>query len=833
MRITRRTFVVLSSLLLVTVLAWQGIRSVSADTTVSVCGVVSAYTAAGAVTPGLITINGVTYPILAGVTLNGAGQLGPGSNVCLTLNLNNLGQITSGNFTANVTTSVNVCGVVSAFQAATANAPGSITIGGTTLPIAAGTTITGANQLTTNANACLSGTLNAQGQIIAPSTITLGATSTFNVCGVVNAYTAATANTPGSITIGGQTIPIAAGTVINGAGQIVVGNNICLSGTLNAQGQVIAPTSATVGATTSLNVCGVVTAYQAATANAPGSITIGGQTIPIAAGATITGNNLITLGSNLCLNATLNGAGQIIVPSSIGAQATTRLNICGVVTAYTAATANAPGSITIGGTVIPIAAGTVIENAGLITVGSDLCLSATLNAQGQIIPPSSVGFGGNVTLNVCGNVDAYTAATANTAGSITINGTTFPIAAGTTINGNNLITVGADLCFNLTVNASGQVIPPSTVIVDVSAAVTICGTVTAYTAATATTPGSITIGGVTLPIAAGATISGQGNITVGASLQLTAQLNVAGQITSQSSVTVSSCTGSGVCGTVTAYVAPTATASGSVTVGGVTILLLPGTALGNVTIGSQLCVNVPVICGTVTAYVAPTATTAGSITVNGVTITLAAGTTLGFQVVIGQNTCVNTSTTPLPTPTPTPTPTPIPTPTPRPGPGNAACPANICFRQPVYYCTHQIPFGTGSVRIPIGGLVTISPTRDGGIMSPTVARYMGCGFYSFEAQASAARRLTQLYIAAQVSIGIADARSPFNNLSDKTQLGCFIMPMAGMPSPIPVTLSNGVTINANTTFWGLFAQTEAAIRDMRTADIEALIKIYQSLGCGD
>ncbi|MEP7336692.1 MAG: hypothetical protein ABI977_02925, partial [Acidobacteriota bacterium] len=270
-------------------------------------------------------------------------------------------------------------------------------------------------------------------------------------------------------------------------------------------------------------------AFTAATAGAPGSITIGGVTFPIAIGTTLTGQGLIAVGANLCLAATLDVTGQIILPSSITASVNTTINICGVVTAFTAATAGAPGSITIGGTTFPIAAGTTLAGQGLITVGANLCLAATLNVTGQIIVPSSVTVGVGMTLNICGVVTAFTAATAGAPGSITIGGVTFPIAAGTTLAGQGLITVGANLCLGATLNVTGQIILPSTVTVNANVGTTLCGTVTAFTAATATTPGSITVGGVTLVIAPGTTIGG-GPIIIGTTICITITLNPFGQI---------------------------------------------------------------------------------------------------------------------------------------------------------------------------------------------------------------------------------------------------------------------------------------------------------------
>ncbi|HEY6066923.1 MAG TPA: hypothetical protein VIY96_12260, partial [Thermoanaerobaculia bacterium] len=152
---------------------------------------------------------------------------------------------------------------------------------------------------------------------LATANVASAQTATVSVCGTVSSYLAPSALLPGLIVIGGQTIPIAIGTNIQGAGLISVGSDVCLNGALNLAGQLSDPVSVTANATTSLDVCGVVSAYTAATASAPGSITIGGNTIPIAAGTALNGAGLITGGANLCLHATVNGLGQITAPSSV------------------------------------------------------------------------------------------------------------------------------------------------------------------------------------------------------------------------------------------------------------------------------------------------------------------------------------------------------------------------------------------------------------------------------------------------------------------------------------------------------------------------------------
>ena len=161
MRATRSK-VILGCLLFSLVFAgWYNPKRASADTTINVCGVVSAYVAPTVLTPGVVTINLIPIPILFGANIQGSGLLTVGANVCASFNLNPAGLATSGAVTLNATTQVTACGQVTAYQAATASTAGSITIGGVTFPIAAGVGISGANQVVIGVEACLSATLNA------------------------------------------------------------------------------------------------------------------------------------------------------------------------------------------------------------------------------------------------------------------------------------------------------------------------------------------------------------------------------------------------------------------------------------------------------------------------------------------------------------------------------------------------------------------------------------------------------------------------------------------------------------------------------------------------
>jgi uncharacterized protein (TIGR03437 family) len=277
--------------------------------------------------------------------------------------------------------------VVSAYTAATATDAGSITIGGVTIAIAPGASLSGTGLIRIGANLCLEVVLNANGQIIS-STLVIGGGASIRFCGVVTAFVAATVSTPGSISINGVTLAIAAGTTLGGQASLVVGANVSLDATLDASGQIILPSSVSACTGSTISLCGLLTSFVPATSTTSGSITIGGVTFPIAPNTVLNGQALLVLGTNVCLTADLNPAGQIIPPAPVivspGPTATTE--ICGVVTFFTPATATATGSINIGGTTFIIGVGVTIVGQDLITTGSSICLLAVFTGTAPDAP---------------------------------------------------------------------------------------------------------------------------------------------------------------------------------------------------------------------------------------------------------------------------------------------------------------------------------------------------------------------------------------------------------------------------------------------------------------
>jgi len=169
----------------------------------------------------------------------------------------------------------------------------------------------------------------------------------------------------------------------------------------------------------------------------------------------------ITVGANICIQPLYNAFGQIN-GGTVTLAASTNLTVCGTVVSYTPATGNFPGSIVInvGGTntTYQISTGAVLSGQ-TITLGQNICLQAATNNAGQIIG-GVVSTNTGTTVNVCGSVIGYTPASATQAGAITlVTGTTsssFPIAVGAIFTGGAL-SLGANVCIQATINASGQI----------------------------------------------------------------------------------------------------------------------------------------------------------------------------------------------------------------------------------------------------------------------------------------------------------------------------------------------------------------------------------------
>lgn len=224
---------------------------------------------------------------------------------------------------ANTLAARTVCGTVGGYSAATYGAVGSLNLNGTWYPIAINAPMSDAYLLTTGASVCVTAVFDVNGEIISGSVtsyvttpVTSASALTVSVCGPVSAYIDATPYTQGTITINGETYGIAPGVVITGDSLIGAGYSVCLNGYLGPYGQIVSGTISQTAVSPALHVCGIVTGYVAASATVAGSIGIAGTPYPIATGVVV--NAAITIGASYCLEASLNGYGQIVVVTLTG-----------------------------------------------------------------------------------------------------------------------------------------------------------------------------------------------------------------------------------------------------------------------------------------------------------------------------------------------------------------------------------------------------------------------------------------------------------------------------------------------------------------------------------
>jgi len=114
-----------------------------------------------------------------------------------------------------------------------------------------------------------------------------------------------------------------------------------------------------------------------------------------------------------------------------------------------------------------------------------------------------------------------------------------------------------------------------------------CGTITQYIPATPLTTGLLTIGGQTFTLGSGSTSTG--NLSVGSNSCVTTIQDSQSQVTSLTA-TGNSQTTATYCGTVTSFVAPSASSPGQIGIGGRTFNLTQGgTVTGSVTPGQNAC----------------------------------------------------------------------------------------------------------------------------------------------------------------------------------------------------------------------------------------------------
>jgi len=340
--------------------------------------------------------------------------------------------------------------------------------------------------------------------------------------------------------------------------------------TLTALSGLLGPNVGRAQAASTLDVCGTVTVVVRPTAVTAGAITIGPLAAAIAAGTTVpTG---VDVGADLCVRLTLAGDGSITNLVVLAVDATSTLQICGSVTAFTNATATATGLLTIAGRTFTIALGTILPAS--VRVGSNLCLALDLNALGQI-RGATVQANVSATVQICGTISAYAAASLTTSGRLVIAGRAFVLASGSTLPAS--VRVGADLCLTLQLNGFGQV-QDGSASADVTATLRICGTVSGQSAASLTQTGTLVVAGRSFVLALGSSLPA--SVQAGANLCLALRTNVFGQVQDGTAI-VNVTSTLDVCGQVAAFAAATATTDGSLSIGSVVTTVAAGAVLSS------------------------------------------------------------------------------------------------------------------------------------------------------------------------------------------------------------------------------------------------------------
>ena len=224
----------------------------------------------------------------------------------------------------------------------------------------------------------------------------------------------------------------------------------------------------------------------------------------------------------------LSAAGPLAAPPP--ANAAVDLRLCGTVGVYVAPTKLLPGAVTISGVPLVILPGTPVPAS--LKVGANICIAVDLNRLNQIVDIDVVA-NATATVRACGVVTALVKATASAAGSVTVGGRTFVLAAGSKLPAT--VAVGADLCLELTLNGFAQV-NDARVLANVVTALSVCGYVAAYAAAGVTTNGSLTIAGVARTVAPGTTAAA--SLAAGVYANLRLEIDVFGRISDVSVLAV-------------------------------------------------------------------------------------------------------------------------------------------------------------------------------------------------------------------------------------------------------------------------------------------------------
>jgi hypothetical protein len=503
----------------------------AANANVQFSGKVTAYTPAAGATNGTISLTNhagasATYSVASSITLTEIGGSGD------TLSIGDHATVVAAKVTPTVATSISFTaskpirfsGRVTSYTAAAGATPGSISVhkrNGATLTYstAASTIITESGG--TGDTIVIRDRVTVVAQASAPTvatSITFEPAPPVKFSGKVTAYTPAVGSTDGSITLlnrphAALTYSVTSATTITETGgtgdTLAVGDHATVSAAASAKTVAVAiafnpPPAGTFS--------GYVTAYVPATTSTPGSVSLEKLNDTTSTFSTTTSTTISEIG----------GAGAILTVgdhatvTTVTATPTTASSITftpepptvkftGWITAYTAASGTTDGSISVrkrSGAMLTYStklSTTITEvggTGGSPAVGDHVTVRASVSAK---TVATSIKFSPAPPISFAGKVTAYTAATSTTAGSVTVMNhagaiLTFATTLSTTItesggSGDNLAV--AD---QVTVTAAASAKTIATAIMFTPAApLTFAGKVTAYTAATGSTAGSITI----------------------------------------------------------------------------------------------------------------------------------------------------------------------------------------------------------------------------------------------------------------------------------------------------------------------------------------------------
>jgi hypothetical protein len=256
---------------------------------------------------------------------------------------------------------------------------------------------------------------------------------------------------------------------------------------------------------------GQVTAYSAATSTIPGSITLtdrAGATLNFATSTTTSITQIDGSGATLAINDFATVQAPIATPGDatvISFSAAAPVTFSGVVTAYSAASDTSSGSITLRQrdgaslTYAVTSATSITENGG---AGDKIAVDDFATVEAAAAAPTvalAITFDAAAPARFDGRVTAYTAASGTTPGSIALKDSagaelTFTTWSSTTITelggSSDTLTVGDHATVEAA--ASDKVVATSITFTP-APPVEFYGQVTAYTAASGSTPGSITV----------------------------------------------------------------------------------------------------------------------------------------------------------------------------------------------------------------------------------------------------------------------------------------------------------------------------------------------------